>query len=178
MTDAFTDSLFAPTSFEADRVVFPVSRLICDVERFPDDADEPMAARGMGAVYVTMSDGTPLRRNLTPSERQRIMKEFYNPHHAALTSAVDRVVSDRHPCIIVDCHSFSSHPLPHEPDQDPLRPDICIGTDPYHTPSELKDALCSRFDCGPIGPREPPVCRCAGSGNSLPQGPAGESGHD
>jgi N-formylglutamate amidohydrolase len=141
MTDAFTDSLFAPTPFEAARVVFPVSRLICDVERFPEDVDEPMAARGMGAVYVAMSDGTPLRLNLTPSERQRIMEELYYPHHAALASAVDRVVTDGHPCVVVDCHSFPSHPLPHEPDQDPLRPDICIGTDPYHTPSELKDAV-------------------------------------
>jgi N-formylglutamate deformylase len=40
MTDAFTDELFAPT---AARVVFSVSRLVCDVERFPDDADEPIA---------------------------------------------------------------------------------------------------------------------------------------
>jgi len=40
MTDAFTDDLFASTPFEAARVVFPVSRLVCDVERFANDADE------------------------------------------------------------------------------------------------------------------------------------------
>ncbi|MEZ2144783.1 N-formylglutamate amidohydrolase [Bradyrhizobium sp. DN5] len=44
-------------------------------------------------------------------------------------------------CIIVDCHSFSSRPLPHEPDQDPARPDICIGTDAWHTPARLRDEL-------------------------------------
>jgi N-formylglutamate amidohydrolase len=65
MTDAFTDELFAPTSFEAARVVFPVSRMVCDVERFPDGADEPMALRGMGAVYVKTTDGRPLRQHLT-----------------------------------------------------------------------------------------------------------------
>ena len=71
MTDAFTDELFAPTSFEAARVVFPISRLVCDVERFPDDADEPMALRGMGAVYVKTTDGRPLRQHLTAAQRAR-----------------------------------------------------------------------------------------------------------
>ena len=62
MTDAFTDDLFALTPLEAARVVFPVSRLVCDVQRFPHDADEPMALRGMGAVYVkTTNGGAPAR---------------------------------------------------------------------------------------------------------------------
>jgi N-formylglutamate amidohydrolase len=52
MTDAYMDELFPITPFETGRVVFPVSRLICDVERFPSDEDEPMAARGMGVFYT------------------------------------------------------------------------------------------------------------------------------
>jgi N-formylglutamate deformylase len=39
MTDAFTDDLFASTPFGAARVVFPVSRVVCDVERFANDAE-------------------------------------------------------------------------------------------------------------------------------------------
>lgn len=35
--------------------------------------------------------------------------------------------------------------LPSEPDQDPERPDICIGTDPLHTPPELTAGLVSAF---------------------------------
>jgi N-formylglutamate deformylase len=143
MTDAFTDDLFPPTHFETARVVFPVSRLICDVERFPEDADEPMARRGMGAVYVKTSDGAPLRRDLARQERARVMQRWYVPHHEALTTAVDGTLRDRGACTLIDCHSFGSVPLPHEPDQDPLRPDICIGTDPYHTPSALTQALVS-----------------------------------
>jgi hypothetical protein len=50
MTDTFTAELFPPTAHEAEGIVFPVSRLVCDFERFPDDANEPTAARGMGAV--------------------------------------------------------------------------------------------------------------------------------
>jgi N-formylglutamate deformylase len=89
MTDAFTDELFPPTLFETARVVFPISRLICDVERFIEDAEEPMAARGMGVVYVTTTEGGALRQNLTPKERTRIINCWYTPHHEAITLAVD-----------------------------------------------------------------------------------------
>ena len=141
MTDAFTDDLFAPTPFEAARIVFPVSRLVCDVERFPDDTEEPMALRGMGAVYTQTSDGLPLREHLNGSERARIIDKWYRPHHQSLTREVNRVIADEKSCILVDCHSFSSVPLPHEPDQAPHRPDICIGTDGWHTPGELRDEV-------------------------------------
>jgi N-formylglutamate deformylase len=141
MTDAFTYDLFAPTPFEAARVVFPVSRLVCDVERFPDDADEPMAKRGMGAVYVRTSDGRPLREHLTATERARLIEIWYRRHHEKLTESVEQLIAGGKSCIIVDCHSFSSRPLPHEPDQDPARPDICIGTDDWHTPARLRDEL-------------------------------------
>jgi N-formylglutamate deformylase len=57
MTDAYTDELFPPTPVEAGRIVFPISRLICDVERFPSDEDEPMAIRGMGVIYTSTSLG-------------------------------------------------------------------------------------------------------------------------
>lgn len=137
MTDAFTAELFSPTVHEAERIVFPISRLVCDVERFPDDADEPMAARGMGAVYTATSTGADLRVNLSLAERDRIMMRWYRPHHEMLTSAVDQVLTSHGHCLVVDCHSFSSHPLPHEPDQVPERPNICIGTDPFHTPNSL-----------------------------------------
>jgi N-formylglutamate deformylase len=141
MTDAFTDDLFAPTPFEAARVVFPVSRLVCDVERFPDDANEPMALRGMGAVYVKTTDGRPLRAHLTAAERARLIETWYRPHHQKLTQSVEELIAAARSCTIVDCHSFSSRPLPHEPDQDPARPDICIGTDDWHTPARLRDEL-------------------------------------
>jgi hypothetical protein len=58
MTDAHTDELFPVTPFEAERVVFPVSRLVCDVERFSSDEDEPMASRGMGVFYTRTAVGS------------------------------------------------------------------------------------------------------------------------
>jgi N-formylglutamate amidohydrolase len=64
MTDSYTDELFPATPVEADRVIFPLSRLVCDVERFPSDEDEPKTARGMGVAYVRTSFGDVLRASL------------------------------------------------------------------------------------------------------------------
>ena len=61
MTDSFTDELFPVTQVEAGRVIIPVSRLVCDVERFPLDEQEPMVARGMGVVFTRTSMGDALR---------------------------------------------------------------------------------------------------------------------
>jgi N-formylglutamate deformylase len=57
MTDAFTDELFSPTPFETARVVFPISRLICDVESFIEDTEEPMAARRHGCSLCNDNRG-------------------------------------------------------------------------------------------------------------------------
>ena len=39
---------------------------------------------------------------------------------------------------------FPAQPLPYE--KDTSRPDICIGTDTYHTSAELKDCLSKAFE--------------------------------
>ncbi len=54
---------------------------------------------------------------------------------------MNEVIARAGQCIIIDCHSFPSIALPYEMDQSKERPDICIGTDPFHTPSFLSDAL-------------------------------------
>ncbi|MDA0376726.1 MAG: N-formylglutamate amidohydrolase [bacterium] len=135
MTDWFTDVLFDVEGVE--RLVYPVSRLVCDPERFSDDALESMSFKGMGMIYTKTSEGTMLRNTLSPQERQDLLERFYAPHHAALEAMVQTELNTQGFCLIIDCHSFSSKPLPHEPDQNPDRPDICIGTDPFHTPEWL-----------------------------------------
>jgi N-formylglutamate amidohydrolase len=47
--------------------------------------------------------------------------------------------------LVVDCHSFPSRPLPYEIDQSPERPDICLGTDSFHTPPWLTEIAWSEF---------------------------------
>jgi N-formylglutamate deformylase len=145
MTDALTEELFPVTAHEAERIVAGVSRLVVDVERFPSDRDDAMARCGMGAIHTRTHNGSRLRAAPGEAERQDLMDRYFWSHHDALTMAVGRVRQRLGSAVLVNCHSFSSRPLPHEPCQDLDRPDICIGTDWEQTPLRLiaaVEALC------------------------------------
>lgn len=146
MTDHFTHAMFARPEAKDVIVRAPVSRLVVDVERFSDDADEPMAARGMGAIYEVTSRLAPLRRRLTASEREALIETYYRPHHAHLESVVSQALERFGRCLVLDCHSFPSVALPYElATPASARPDICIGTDEFHTNAKLADAFFSAF---------------------------------
>jgi N-formylglutamate deformylase len=138
MTDKYTDELFLPERTASLR--FPVSRLVCDPERFRLDADESMSAVGMGAAYERTSEGKKFRE-LTSERREGILREYYDVHHAFLSAMVAERLSAFGRCVVMDCHSFPSVPLSYETDRSQPRPDFCIGTDAYHTPDELRE-LC------------------------------------
>ena len=137
MTDWYCDELFAR---KGTGLVYPVSRLVCDPERFREDADEPMSAVGMGALYTRCSDGAPLR-SLPDGERERLLRRYYDPHHEALERLVRRELEERGHALILDGHSFYPVPLPYEPDRRRDRPDFCVGTDAFHTPRYLAETL-------------------------------------
>jgi N-formylglutamate deformylase len=141
MTDWHTDRLF---SWAVDRgasaLVHGRSRLVVDPERFADPSREPMEAFGQGAVYTRASDGRPLRVP-DPAARERTIATLFEPYHRALSAIVAEQLDRFGSCTILDCHSFASRPLPSEVDQSPDRPDICIGTDPVHTPDPLAAAM-------------------------------------
>ncbi|MBN1697450.1 MAG: N-formylglutamate amidohydrolase [Spirochaetales bacterium] len=139
LADMYTDELFDVRRGGVERIVFPVNRLVLDPERFTDDAQEEMAARGMGVVYTVTAKLRRLRKNVTPEERHRLIDTYYTPHHRLLEEAVRGNLSRCGRCLIVDCHSFASRPLPYETDRSADRPDICIGTDAFHTPPRLID---------------------------------------
>lgn len=122
-----------------------LSRLVFDPERFRSDADEPMAAAGQGVVYTHTTDGRRFA-TLSADERERRVRELYDPYQAALTGLARERLEQFGGVLILDCHSFASRALPSEPDQSPDRPDICIGTDAFHTPPELAERLVSGFD--------------------------------
>ena len=141
MTDWHTDRLFAFTGrLGATRLVSGVSRLVVDPERFIDDAREPMAAVGQGAVYTRTSDGAVLRE-LLDGERDALLGTYFFPYHVDLARLIDERLATDARCLLLDCHSFATQPLASEPDQTPERPDICIGTDAFHTPPALVDAI-------------------------------------
>ena len=142
MTDAYTDDLFGSHAGEGDTIVtFPVSRLVVDPERFLDEMQEMMAWIGMGVIYTKTSSGEPLREYPTLDERDALIRRFYVTHHKQLNEAAGHELRRYGSAFIIDCHSFPSAPLPYELDQDLDRPDLCIGTNPFHTPPDLTETV-------------------------------------
>ena len=137
MTDRHTFALFAADLPDPQVVRAPVSRLVVDVERFEDDAHEPMADRGMGVIYTATHDRRSLRPSPSRAEREALLERWYRPHHRALTDAVDQALGRYDKAFVVDVHSYPSAALPYEVDPTALRPQICIGTDSFHTPADL-----------------------------------------
>ena len=135
MTDHYCDDLFG---CGRTMVRFPYSRLVCDPERFRDNEKEPMHRLGMGFAYARGSSLQKLRC-VGPEDEERVLRLYYDPHHRRLEDAV-REKLDRHGrCLIVDGHSFSGEPLPYEQGGGEDRPDVCVGTDPFHTPDALAE---------------------------------------
>ncbi len=142
LTDHHTDRLFAWLGgLGATALVNGRSRLVVDPERLPDDAEEPMARVGQGAVYMRTTDGRPLRAPDDAAGRTALLATCFVPYHAALEGLVGEALERAGECLLVDCHSFATIPLPSETDQARDRPDVCIGTDAFHTPVALAERL-------------------------------------
>jgi N-formylglutamate amidohydrolase len=142
MTDAYTGELFQAT-IELGGLMFVnrTSRLVMDPERFPDDEEEPMSAKGMGAIYTKTSHSSRLRvESFSPAEHNDVMEKLYWPYARALGDVVTESLDRFSSCLIIDAHSFPSEPLPYE-DVSLERPDICLGYDPYHTPHDVVERL-------------------------------------
>ena len=62
ITDMYTDDLFSYNKATQDKaLVFPISRIIVDPERFYDEEKETMASVGMGVIYTKTTSGKMLR---------------------------------------------------------------------------------------------------------------------
>jgi len=141
MTDRYTDELFSSVSkIGGIGIVYKVSRLVVDPERFLDDEKESMSKKGMGVVYVKTSQGKVLRMDLSSEQRKALIARFYTPYHLLLENRVQDCLDEFNRCLIIDSHSFPSNPLPFE-DEHKQRPDICIGVSDYHTPLELVKSI-------------------------------------
>lgn len=162
MTDHYTEELFRPFAGSEDTVIhFDISRLIVDPERFPDDAMEIMSNVGMGVIYTKTYDGLDLREQLSDSERKQLLDKYYYPHHQKLEKAVINELEKNQSCLIIDCHSFPSTPLPFEFDQSMPRPDFCLGVDDHHTPEPLIEILKNKFQAMDYAVRiNTPYCGC------------------
>lgn len=142
MTDSYTDELFNPENTK--RLVFPVSRLVCDVERFRDEKAEEMTKQGMWICYKKTSNLTGLKK-VSQIHKTEILEKYYDPHHRNFERLVGQKLNAFGKCLIIDAHSFSSAPLPYELHAQKIRPDICIGTDSFHTPEEITKYFFNSF---------------------------------
>ena len=141
MTDHYCDDLYDTGN---KMIRFPISRLVCDPERFRDDSEEIMASIGMGAIYLSCSDGSKLKA-ISSRHREKLLYRYYDRYHNRFETEVSKKLRKYGKCLIVDGHSFYDEPLPYEFDQNQDRPDICIGTDEYHTPRRVEEELCGYF---------------------------------
>ncbi|MFF3335606.1 N-formylglutamate amidohydrolase [Streptomyces sp. NPDC002888] len=131
------------------RFVNRLSRLVVDPERFPDEREE-MLAVGMGAVYTRTTHREALRPEDT--DPGPLVARYFHPYARAMTDAVADRLAAAGRAVIIDVHSYPSEPLPYELHGAGPRPPVCLGTDSFHTPPELRDAAIEAFaECGETG---------------------------
>jgi len=125
LTDWYTDKLFEHPN--SDRVVFNVSRFVCDVERFLDD-QELLEKVGHGICY---KKGT-YNNDIQVFDKHDIIENLYKPHHKKLNDITRKTLTMIPKVIIVDCHSFTP--------RDSNQPDFCIGTN-ADTPDNIVEQI-------------------------------------
>jgi N-formylglutamate deformylase len=158
MTDAHTDLLAeraaATAAVRPWSFVNLLSRLVVDPERFPDEEQEVMSRVGMGAVYTATHDGRPLRR-ADPVAHRELLDRWFHPYAQGVTDLVDARLAAVGRVTIIDVHSYPRRRLPYEIGGD-LRPVVCLGVDPAHTPDWLLAAGRDAFaGCGDIAVDSP-----------------------
>lgn len=141
MADLFTDRFVE--DIDEEKIIFPISRLVCDVERFRDDANEEMSKIGMGVVYKAGHDLQIIRKDNIDAEK--IKKDLYDKHHDLFEKKVDKMLKKFGNCFIIDIHSYPDKALPYELYKEEKRPDICLGYDEYHIDKEILDHLKNIF---------------------------------
>ena len=124
-------------------VTASVSRLVVDVERFLDDSKEEMSKLGMGVIY-TQVDGIKIRDDISEAERNKLITDYYIPYHKEVEERTDELLDTFGKAILIDCHSFRGDTNYTKYKTNEF-PQICIGTDDYHTPDDLIDLVCSVF---------------------------------
>ena len=113
-------------------VKFPVSRLLCDPERFIGE-EEIMEKYGMGFCYERAYDGTVIK-SVTEELKDKTLPYYYRHH-----DEVDKLCRQHPVVLLFDLHSYSDEIVPEGfIDSSRPTPDVCIGiTEKKYTPKEL-----------------------------------------
>ena len=112
-------------------IYFPISRLMCDVERFIGP-QEIMEHYGMGYCYERAYDGKRIK-HISDDLLSRT-KIYYDEHHRRL----DSLCHEYENIVLLDLHSYSDDIVPPAFLQTGrVMPDVCIGTDLYYSDPRL-----------------------------------------
>lgn len=126
---------------KSQAIIFPYSRIFCDVERFKDE-NEIMNKFGMGYIYTKTSQGQLM---FNPNDEQkRIITDVYDKHHKRLDETVTNILSVYQKCIIIDLHSYSTELVSRLFNYEQV-PDICIGIEENYYSKELTDYFVKYF---------------------------------
>lgn len=138
LTDHYTDELFDLKDDKVEKVVFPYSRLFCDVERYFDNDKEPMFKKGMGYYYTKGLNGIEFRK--FDQSVNNSVELAYHKHHDYMRSLLNN-----NNTLLIDCHSFSNERFINDGIQTNMDlTDICIGYNKTYN-KELVDYLVKTF---------------------------------
>lgn len=126
-----------PPALKENALIFPYSRLYCDVERFRDDS-ETMNALGMGYIYTHDTRGREIFR--PSAEHRAAVDRIYEAHHSRLDERVSGILDECGSCVIIDLHSYSDE-MVHRLFGYGDCPDVCIGTERDYYSSDIVEGL-------------------------------------
>ena len=135
VTDWATDRLVTAD----ESVVFPFSRLWCDVERLVND---PLDARGLGLFTTHRMNGDVLREAKEPYLSQ--VNADYVAHHDKVVRAIVGAISLMPVCLL-DVHGYAGEQAKLNDHSEPY-PDICLGYDDAAVPPGLIPAVAKVFE--------------------------------
>lgn len=152
MADLNTDWIarFAPSSMDGNPYLLQsnMTRMECDVERYPDDREE-MNKVGMGVIYrlgMQGADDSLYNGELPQGVIDHRIGALYKPYHRMFASMVKEIVERFGFAVIIDVHSYAKDPLPYELHSDADRPEICIGVNNDADENMVKDIINSHED--------------------------------
>ena len=149
LIDYYTDELFAPNvnNEKIIPIVFPFCRTVCDVERMIDD---PLEEKNLGIQYDMHSD-KPKHGFFCVNGQEycptNSIEKYIKHHHLVENTIYEKGIE-----LLIDCHSFSSHPTALMQDTQAAQAyDICIGFNEDRTrprPEILQTAIEHFEECG------------------------------
>ena len=147
MADLNTDWIarFASSSMDGNPYLLQsnMTRMECDVERYPDDREE-MNKVGMGVIYrlgMQGADDILYSEELPQGVIDHRLGALYKPYHRMFGSMVEEMVERFGFAVIIDVHSYAKNPLPYELHADADRPEICVGVNNDADENMVRDLI-------------------------------------